>query len=354
MSRTKILLAAAGMAVLLALGAACSNGEAATTPETPSDVEEQTSQSVKQPTAPSGEVEVPVREGVEVSQPAKGASSGESTGAEKPSIEPGPATEAPARPAVIVVPEPVAAPAAEAVAPSFGPVGAPVGSRALQVTGSQTGIWVTGEGSMSLEPDLALLNIGVEARAATVAGARGQAARAMAAIIDAVKAHGLVNKDIQTRSFNIFPQYQSEEVVQEGRRIRTQVLVGFVVSNTASIKIRDLDNVGTIIDEVAEAGGDSTRINGISFTVEDPKPFMVKLREMAVLDALAKAEHFASLTGVSVGPLAYISEGGATAPIVRNVGVQRAFAEAALAAPTAIIGGELELRLTVNAVFGIQ
>ena len=224
----------------------------------------------------------------------------------------------------------------------------------LQTGGSQAGILVTGQGTVTLEPDLVLLNLGVESFAKTVAQARDEAARAMDAIVSALNNRGVENKDIQTRFFNISPQYEFIEVVEEGIRTHKQVVVGYRVNNSAAVKVRDLDAVGTIVDEVATAGGDATRINGISFTVEDPKPFMVQLREAAVGDALAKAQHFASLTGVSLGRLVFISESGGGQPVVRAF-EEQAFAIAAAAAPpTSISGGELELRMTVQALFGIQ
>ena len=77
-----------------------------------------------------------------------------------------------------------------------GTTGAPV-PVLYQAAGSQTGIWVTGQGTMSVEPDLGLINIGVETEAQTVAEARDQAAVAMDAIIAAVKAQGLTDADIQ-------------------------------------------------------------------------------------------------------------------------------------------------------------
>ena len=247
------------------------------------------------------------------------------------------------------------------VAPSVGVVSGVSGAPAFSGTvsavsnGGQAGIWVSGEGSVALEPDLALLNIGVEATAATVAEARAQAAEAMGSIVRAVKTLGLADRDIQTRSFNIFPQYDREEVVIAGRRTGRQVLVGYRVSNTATIKIRDLEEIGTIIDDVAEAGGDATRINGINFTIEDPKPFMTSLREVAVADALAKAQQFASLTQVTLGRLVFITEAGGGVPVVKDF-ARQAFAEGAVLAssPTSISGGELELRMTVQAVFAIQ
>lgn len=210
----------------------------------------------------------------------------------------------------------------------------------------QSGISVSGEGSIDLVPDLALLNVGVEAVAESVSQARDEAAQAMDAVIAAVKAHGLEDRDIQTRAFNIWPQYD----YQDNRRI----LTGYTVSSSATVKIQDINNVGPLIDDVADAGGNATRIDGIQFTVEDPKPHMADLREAAFQDAMAKAEHLASLAGVELGPLTYVTESSGV-PVVREAALDAMALAAPAAAPsTSISGGELRLSMYVQAVFDIR
>ena len=320
MIRMKGFLAMAGVAAVLAVGVACGNGEAATKPVEPS------APGVPAVQQPVSQGEAPVGLPVSPLPPTLGASI--------PLVEPATASRALGAPVGV---------------PAFG------GYPALQTNG-QTGIWVGGQGKVSLVPDLALLNVGVDTTGRTVAEANGKAAQAMDAIVAALRSRGLEDKDIQTRSFNVFPQYEYREVTESGFRTNRQILVGYRVSNTAAIKIRDLDAVGEIIDEVATAGGDSTRINGISFNVEDTSPLMAELRAKAVGDAMDKAEDFARLSGVGLGRLIFISESSAGGPVVRDFGAPRvAFAESAFGAPpTSIIGGELELTLNVQAVFAIQ
>ena len=106
--------------------------------------------------------------------------------------------------------------------------------RAAANGSSQSGIWVTGQSSVTLEPDLALLNIGVETFALTVAQARGDAATAMDAIVAVLRDRNVEDKDIQTRSFSITPQYEFTEALQGGVRVRKQVLVGYRVNNATS------------------------------------------------------------------------------------------------------------------------
>ena len=219
-----------------------------------------------------------------------------------------------------------------------------------------SGIWVSGQGTISVAPDLAMLDFGVETRAANVSEANNQASIAMDAVIKALKARGVKDEDIQTSRFSIYPRYDYIEEEKDGIRSSREVLVGYRVRNSGTVKLRDLDAVGKVIDEVVTAGGDNVRINGISFTLEDPKPKMSELREMAVADAKAKAEHLAELSEVSVGRLIYISEGAAS-PSVRSsfresFGLDLAYAAPAAAAPS-ISGGEVTLSLSVQAGFAI-
>ncbi len=211
----------------------------------------------------------------------------------------------------------------------------------------QTGIWVVGRGEVTAPPDLALLNAGVEAIALTVAEANSQASRAMDRIVQALKERQVQDRDIQTRFFNISPEYRYND------RLRQQELVGYRVSNQVAVKIRDLDNVGELIDEVAQAGGDLVRIQGVNFAIDDTAALEREARERAVQDALAKAQQFAQLTGVEVGPLVYISEAGGVVPRVESVGV-RTFELAAAEVTTPISGGELRITTTVQVVFAIQ
>jgi uncharacterized protein YggE len=217
----------------------------------------------------------------------------------------------------------------------------------LQSSSSQAGIWVTGKGSITLEPDLALVNIGVETEAKTVTEARRKSAIAMEAVVAAVKAKGLTDKDVQTTSFNIWPRY---DYLERGRE-----LIGYTVSNSSLIKVRNISDLGPIIDDVTNAGGNATRINGISFTIEDTQPFMDKLREDAVTDARSKANHFASLSGVSVGQLVFISEVSSSSPYPQGFDAMEGRMMRAAADPvTSISGGEFELSLSVQLGFSIQ
>ena len=220
-----------------------------------------------------------------------------------------------------------------------------------------TGIWVSGEGTVSVGPDLATLDFDVEVNAPGVSEANSQAPTAMDAIIDVLKNRGVQDEDIQTSRFSIQPRYTYVEEEMDGVRTGKDVPTGYRIINNVTVKLRDLDAIGAVIDEVTTAGGDVVRINHINFTLEDPKPKMAKLREVAVADAKAKAEHLAELSDISVGRLIYISEDTA-APSIGGFGgggfgFPLALESAALAAP-GVSGGEVTLSLRVQAGFAID
>ena len=331
MTGTSRIVAMLGMAALILVGVACSNGEAAT-------------DEAVQPEAPTAAAQAATQS----KAPTVAAQSQASTAPQQPTAQP------PAQAAAQTKAQGTETQPSTAQTPIQPQTSTAAAAANVDLPRPDGGIWVTGRASVSVEPDLMLLNVGVEATAETVAEARGQAAEAMDAIVQAVKANGLEEKDVQTLSFNIWPQYEYPEVEENGTRVRKQVLVGYTVSNTARIKIRDVDAVGTIIDDVAEAGGDSTRINGIQFSIEDPKPFMTDLREQAVADAVAKAEHFATLTDVAVGDLLLISEVGAGQDVRGFQQESFALRAAMDSASTSVSSGELELSLNVQAVFAIE
>ena len=213
------------------------------------------------------------------------------------------------------------------------------------------GIWVDGVGVVSAPPDLAELDLGVSATAIPVSEARDHAAEAMTAIVASLIGSGVASADIHTRHFSIQPQYDWQEVIEEGVHRSERVLTGYQVSNTVIVRVRDLDSVSELLDGAVAAGGDLIRVNGINFRIEDTTELAKEAREKAVADALARATELASYSGVNLGRMVFLSETSA-----QPVFAERAFAalSADTAASTPISPGEQEVRVTVRAVFDIQ
>ena len=224
----------------------------------------------------------------------------------------------------------------------------------LHLDGLMGGIRVSGTGTVSVEPDVAILQVGVEVFAGKVSIARSEASKAMDSVVTVLKKEGVEEKDIQTTKFNIYPRYDYEEVTVNGKRIGTQVLTGYTVNNTVKAKIYEIDKAGDIIDKSADAGGDYVRINGVDFTVDDPSPYQTEIRKMAVEDAVEKAQDYALLTDVELGPVIELNEmnsGSLHSPYEADYGMRMM---AAAAPTTSISAGQLEIILTVDTLFAIK
>lgn len=221
-------------------------------------------------------------------------------------------------------------------------------AKAAAYSNQQTGIWVNGEGKVTAVPDIALITLGIESQANTVAEAQTKAREAMSKVISALTSRGVADKDIQTRSFSIQPVYQYLE------KERRQQIIGYRVSNMVSAKIRKIDDAGNVIDAVALAGGDLARIQSIGFQVDNPKPYSVEARDKAMKDAIAKAEQMAKLAKVNLGKPIYISESGVYVPQPRYFDAKAMGAAAEATPPTPISPGEQEIQVNVQVVFAIQ
>ncbi len=219
-------------------------------------------------------------------------------------------------------------------------------SNLLAVSGDQqTGLSVSGTGDVYAKPDIALISLGVQGEAKTVAEAQQQANEAMSAIMAALSAKGVAVKDIQTTSYSIQPIYEYPPKL-DGTTQRT--LVGYQVSNIVTVTVRNVDNAGAIIDAVTAAGGDLTIVNNISFTVEDPKPYTDQARQLAIQDAIAKAKQMASVAGVNLGKLINISESGGYVP------TPVAYRDSAVSGATSISSGQLEISVSVQLVYTLE
>jgi len=211
---------------------------------------------------------------------------------------------------------------------------------------TQGDIQVSGYGELTVVPDLATLRLGITAQEDSVAKAQAAASKAMNQVMAVLKGHGLADKDIQTQYFSI------SQMTRWDPNTSQEIVIGYEVSNIVSAKIRDLDKVGAIIDAVADAGGNLTRIQGVSFSVEDPTSYYKELREKAMTDAQEKAEQIAEFYGITLGKPTHISEESTPIPPIWDV-YYRSVAGAGEIAPTPISAGETELSLSIYVTYAI-
>lgn len=170
-------------------------------------------------------------------------------------------------------------------------------------------ITVVGSGSVSIRPDVARVQIGVETMRKSVQEASAENRETLEAVIEALMAEGIAESDIQTSGFSVF----AERYGPEGPLADDDL--NYRVSNTVRIEVYDLDNIGQILDAAIEAGANN--IYGVEFALDDTTAVESEARAEAVADAREKAEELAELNGVGVGRVMGISEviGGGLYPM---------------------------------------
>lgn len=201
---------------------------------------------------------------------------------------------------------------------------------------------VSGEGKVTVSPDIATVNVGVLAQGSTVKQAQDQLNTNINKVTEAVKQLGIDQKDIQTTNYNINPDYDFTSGTQ---RIR-----GYSTSSNVTIKIRDLDKVNSVIDTSTANG--ANEIHGINFDVDDKTKAENEAREKAVADAKMKAEAAARIAGFRLGRMVNYSENFAGGPI--PIPLRELAVPAGDSAPTQVEPGSSEVTVVVNLSYEIN
>lgn len=190
---------------------------------------------------------------------------------------------------------------------------------------------VTGEGTVAAAPDSAVLRLGVSSTGKTARIASDANAREMTVVLAAIKESGVADRDIQTTSLSLQPQYDPSKT-------GAARLIGFQANNQVTVKIRDVGRLPAVLDR-AIAGG-ANEMSGIEFVVSEQGKLLDKARTEAIADARRKAELYATAAGMKVGRVMAISEEGSAPP-------PRAFQALRAGAATPIAPGEQTLRAVV-------
>ncbi len=210
-------------------------------------------------------------------------------------------------------------------------------------------ILVTGQGSVDVAPDMAMLALTVTREAETAREALDANSAAMKDVLDAMKAEGIKARDLQTTGFSIQPKYfypqQQSSSTREPPRI-----VGYTVRNSLTVRVRDIASLGQILDKSVTLGVNEG--GNISFTNDDPSAALTEARVLAMKDALAKAETLTEAGGVKVGILLEISEQSFNPRPMPMARAERSMAMSADAVPVAT--GENTYRVSVNVTFAID
>lgn len=211
---------------------------------------------------------------------------------------------------------------------------------------AQYTVSIDGEGKVSGKPDVAVLNLGVQSDAKTVKAAQDDNTKKMNAIVQAVKDLGVKAEDIQTANYSIYPKYSYD------RDTGASDITGYTVSQSATIKVRDLDKTGAILGKAGELGANT--VGGVQFTIDNPEALKEQAREKAIDNAKKKADALFSKLGVSQGRIVSFYENTAGAPIYYSRGYEAMGIGGGAAPAPAIESGSLDVVVNVNLVFEIK
>ena len=208
------------------------------------------------------------------------------------------------------------------------------------ISGTRLDVVATGE--VRRVPDIAHISTGVVTQAQTASAAIQQNAEQMQRVRAALRRAGIADRDIQTSALNLNPEYRYQDN-------QPPVLTGYRASNQVTVRFRDIENTGKILDALVSQG--ANQINGPNWSIDNEDQAMDEARADALTKARARADLYARALGKRVTRIVAVSETGA----VRPMPLPYAMAEARGAdASTKIDPGEQTVGATLSVTFELQ
>ncbi len=216
------------------------------------------------------------------------------------------------------------------------------GTQTQMIAGTRLELQARGESHVV--PDIAIVTAGVVTQAADAATAMRDNAARMARVTAALKRAGLADKDIQTQSVSLSPQYRyaNNEV---------PVITGYQANNIVSVRFRDIGKSGAVLDVLVKEG--ANQINGPTLSIDNPDAAQDAARLSALKMLQSRAALYAKAVGMQVKRIVSLSESveyqGGPVPMMamaRSADVAEA--------KTSISAGEQAVGVTVSAVFELQ
>ncbi|HWJ87993.1 MAG TPA: SIMPL domain-containing protein [Pelagibacterium sp.] len=209
---------------------------------------------------------------------------------------------------------------------------------------------LSGTGTVRAAPDMATVTTGVTTQGETAREALDANSTAMADLVAALRDAGLENRDIQTSNFTVSPQYvYSDQRDESGYTLPPQIQ-GYEVSNAVTIVVRDLEQLGSVLDQAVTVGANT--INSVSFAVAETGKLEEEARKLAVADALAKARTYAEAAGVRLGSIESIRETDMAAPPMPMYQARAMSVSAEMAVP--VEAGEMTYSITTTISWDID
>jgi hypothetical protein len=187
---------------------------------------------------------------------------------------------------------------------------------------------------------MAEITTGVVTQAPTAAQALTANSQAMEQLLQSLGALGVAARDIQTTNVSVSPQRR------QGRDGRPGDIVGYEVVNQVHVKVRDLPNLGRVLDQQVAQGANS--IQGIRFGLRDPAPLLDEARKRAMADARQRADLYAAAAGLKVGRVLSVQEAGTVSPRPEPMG------RVMMSAAVPVAAGEQEIQASVTVTYALE
>lgn len=211
-------------------------------------------------------------------------------------------------------------------------------------TSGGTLLKVSAQGEVQRAPDVAEIGVGVVTQAADAKAALSANAAQMNGVLDAVKRAGIEERDVQTSGVSLQPQYQYGDN-------QPPKLNGYQASNRVSVKVRDIGEVGDVLDALVAQG--ANQIDGPTFTLDKPEAALDDARRAALTKARARAGMYAAALGLKVARIVSVDESGSGFQSPRPM--MMAKAEMAMdARSTPVMPGEQTHSASLDVVFELR
>lgn len=207
---------------------------------------------------------------------------------------------------------------------------------------------VSATGTANVAPDMAVLNLAVQREGKTARLALNANNKAMGEVLAAMREAGIADRDLQTSNFNIQPRYFYPKPSRGEQK--PPKIVGYVVHNALTVRVRKLDELGAILDRSVTLGVNSG--GGVSFTTDNPDAAIEAARKDAVKRAIAKAQTLTEAAGVRLGRLVDLSESSRRAP--RPQPMARLKSAAARDESVPMAAGENSYSVSVNMRWALE
>lgn len=209
-------------------------------------------------------------------------------------------------------------------------------------------ISVSATGTAEIAPDMAMITLTVLREGETARAALDANTAAMADVLAAMQAEGIAERDLQTSNFSVQPVYVYPR--NNGNRAEEPRIVGYRVHNSLTVRVRDLDRLGAILDTSVTLGVNQG--GQIMFTNDDPAAAISEARAEAMRNAIAKARELTDAAEIGLGKIVTITEQSDRPQPIRLARAESAMV--ADSAPVPIAAGENSYRVTVNVTFELD